>query len=337
MNRYLKRQHLLGVQDNQTTCLTSNTSTLQGNESSEVTKIDSPSTDSEMAENCSLVGGVEYEARLEAEVFTLSTEAEISQASRYWVPDAHSKDVVEHTIPLNNSKQIVDAAMQTMDCEYHCIGTQTSSELLCAQTQTNEINLEINAASSLLQCHPQFGFKCIEGNDEAIKYYTGITGCEVFNDVIVLIISSSPCLKLRRGLKLAEADHLLLALMKLRLICHIKDLAFQFNVAVSTVSDTFHKWLEAMSIHLKFLIKWPDQKTCYANTPQIFKDLYLKHAVSLTGQRYLLNVHLQEHRPTQITRSIHVVVIAITLNGRISFISQCWGGGGGGGGKGKSH
>ncbi|KAL5493437.1 hypothetical protein EMCRGX_G014619 [Ephydatia muelleri] len=115
MNRYLKRQHLLGVQDNQTTCLTSNTSTLQGNESSEVTKIDSPSTDSEKAENCSLVGGVEYEARLEAEVFTLSTEAEISQASRYWVPDAHSKDVVEHTIPLNNSKQIVDAAMQTMD------------------------------------------------------------------------------------------------------------------------------------------------------------------------------------------------------------------------------
>ena len=79
---------------------------------------DSPSTDSEMAENCILGDGVEYEARLEAEVFTLSTEAEISQASRYWVPDAHSEDVVEHTIPLNNSKQIVDAAMQTMDCEY---------------------------------------------------------------------------------------------------------------------------------------------------------------------------------------------------------------------------
>ena len=86
-----------------------------------------------------------------------------------------------------------------MDCEYHCSGTQTSSELLCAQTQTNEISLEINAASSLLQCHPQFGFKCIEGNDEAIKYYTGLTGCEVFNDVLVLIISSSCCLKLRRG------------------------------------------------------------------------------------------------------------------------------------------
>ena len=95
------------------------------------------------------------------------------QASRYWVPDPHSEDVDEHTIPLNNSKQIFDAAMQTMDCVYHCIGTQTSSELLCAQTQTNEISLEINAASSLVQCHPQFGFKCIEGNDEAIKYYTG--------------------------------------------------------------------------------------------------------------------------------------------------------------------
>ena len=114
----------------------------------------------------------------------------------------------------------------------------------------------------------------------------------MFNDVLILIISSSPCLKLRNGSKLAEADRLLLTLMKLRLNCHIKDLAFRFNVAVSTVSNTFRKWLEAMSIHLKFLIKWPDQKTCYANMPQ--------HAISLmSAQRYLLNVHLhfkQEHR-----------------------------------------
>lgn len=69
-----------------------------------------------MAEDSSLGDGVEYEARLEAEVFTLSTESETSLASRYWVPDAHSEDVVEHTITVNNSKQIVDAAMQTMDC-----------------------------------------------------------------------------------------------------------------------------------------------------------------------------------------------------------------------------
>eukprot|EP00731_Ephydatia_muelleri_P016018 Em0009g442a len=39
-----------------------------GNESSEATKIDSPSTDSEKAEKCSLGYGVEYEARLEGSV-----------------------------------------------------------------------------------------------------------------------------------------------------------------------------------------------------------------------------------------------------------------------------
>ena len=44
-------------------------------------------------------------------MFTLSAEAEISQASRYRVLDANSEDVVKHTIPVNNSKQIVDGAL----------------------------------------------------------------------------------------------------------------------------------------------------------------------------------------------------------------------------------
>ena len=34
--------------------------------------------------------------------------------------------------------------------------------------------------------------------------------------------------------------------------------------------------IAAMHKHLKFLIKWPDQKTCWENMPQILKDLYLK-------------------------------------------------------------
>ena len=160
MNRYSKRQDLFEVQDNQTTYLTSNANVhRKGMSPARPQKLIAPVQILKRQKNAALdmVWSMRPGWR---EVFTLSTEAQISQASRYWVPDAHSEDAVEHTIPLNNSKQIVDAAMQTMDCEYHYIGTQTSSELLCAQTQTNEISLEINAASSLLQCHPQFGFKC---------------------------------------------------------------------------------------------------------------------------------------------------------------------------------
>ena len=146
-----------------------------------------------------------------------------------------------------------------------------------------------------------------------------------------LIISSSPCLKLRRGSKLAQADRLLLTLMKLRLNCHIKDLVFRFNVAVLTVSDTFRKWLEAMSIQLKFLIKWPDQETCYANMPQIFKDLYSKTRCIIDCSEIFIERPLafQERAQTYSNYKKHNTVkflIAITPNGCISFISQCWGG-----------
>ena len=44
----------------------------------------------------------------------------------------------------------------------------------------------------IVQCHPQFGFKCTEGNDDAIKYYTGLKDVKFFNDVF----SSSPCINL---------------------------------------------------------------------------------------------------------------------------------------------
>ena len=78
-----------------------------------------------------------------------------------------------------------------------------------------------------------------------------------------------------------------------------------------------------MFVHLKFLIKWPDQKTCYANMPQIIKVLIPKHAVSLTAQRYLLNVllHFKARAQTYSHYKKHNTVkylIAITPNGCIS-------------------
>ena len=59
--------------------------------------------------------------------------------------------------------------------------------------------------------------------------------------------------------------------MKLRLNCHIKDLAFWFNVAVSTVSDIFHKLVRGIVYPFEISDQVARSKTCYANMPQIFK------------------------------------------------------------------
>ena len=58
----------------------------------------------------------------------------------------------------------------------------------------------------------------------------------------------------------------------------MEDLPYRFNIAPSTVGDTFSKYTESdvLHAHVKFMIEWPAQETCRANVPQVFKDLYPK-------------------------------------------------------------
>ena len=114
----------------------------------------------------------------------------------------------------------------------------------------------------------------LKGDDAGIKFYTGLPSWDVFQHLVSFLISTCyPNLSSTQA-KLSPPDGLLLTLMRLRLNLRIEDLAYRFNIAVSTAGDIFHRWIEVMHVHLKFLIKWPTQEMCHTNMPPIFKDLY---------------------------------------------------------------
>ena len=70
-------------------------------------------------------------------------------------------------------------------------------------------------------------------------------------------------------------------------------------------------------------------KTCYANMPQIFKDLYPKTRCIIDCSEIFIECPLafQARAQTYSNYKKHntvKILIAITPNGCISFISQCW-------------
>ena len=115
----------------------------------------------------------------------------------------------------------------------------------------------------------EYGCDMIRDNDEATSYYTGFSSWALFQFLLSHLSEFYPCCR-----KVSHPDGLLLALMRLRLNLHIEDLSYRFDVSLSTVHDVFQKWLEVMFVHLKFLIKWPEQDIVRTNMPRIFKDLY---------------------------------------------------------------
>ena len=231
------------------------------------------------------------------------------------------RDAVEGLLLLGDSQFMCEAGTQTAALEVQCTETQTPKSTTSSETQTSPLT---------------FRYSEIASNDEAVKFYTGLPTCSVFEQVLAHLLScSSPTLAVKShtttNVRLCDADHLLLTLMRLRLGLLVQDLAYRFGISESTVSDIFLAWIDAMYCSLKFLIKWPDQETCKSNMPQIFKDLYPKARCIIdcseifTERPYAYQARAQTYSNYKKHNTVKFLV-GITPCGAISFLSKCWGG-----------
>ena len=64
--------------------------------------------------------------------------------------------------------------------------------------------------------------------------------------------------------------------MKLKLNMPFEDLAYRFNVSVSTVSRTFQAWMIVMDCRLQPFIKWPEREALWHTMPQCFQQSFGK-------------------------------------------------------------
>ena len=122
-------------------------------------------------------------------------------------------------------------------------------------------------------------------------------------------------------------------LIKLRLAVPHQDLAYRFDFSRTVVSRIIVTWLTVMDCRLAPLISWPSREQLQRTMPKCFIDSFgLKTSAIIDCFEIFID------RPSNLLARAQTfsnykhhntaeVLIGITPQGKISFVSEAWGGG----------
>lgn len=167
-----------------------------------------------------------------------------------------------------------------------------------------------------------------EGDNEKVRFYTGLPSLEILKKTFSFV---SPRVT-RHPLLLSKFQEFVLVLIKLRLGVPHQDLAYRFNVSRAVVSRIIVIWLTVMDVTLSSLISWPDREQLQRTMPRCFIDSFgLKTSVIIDCFEIFID------RPSNLLARAQTfsnykhhntvkVLIGITPQGTVSFVSEAWGG-----------
>ena len=173
-----------------------------------------------------------------------------------------------------------------------------------------------------------FGEDEFRNDDKKVTFYTGLPSFDTLKVVFDRIV---PFIT-RKSQLLTPFQEFIMTLMKLKLNMPFEDLAYRFDVSVSTVSRTFQAWMIVMDIRLQPLIKWPDREDLWCTMPQCFQQSFGKKTTVIID---CFEIFID--RPSNLLARAQTfssykhhntvkVLIGITPQGTISFVSKAWGG-----------
>ena len=166
-------------------------------------------------------------------------------------------------------------------------------------------------------------------SDDKVRYYTGLPSMEV---LMVVFEHVAPHVT-RETQSLDRFQEFMIVLMKLRLNAPLQDLAYQFVVSVSTISRLFSHWIVVMDARLFRFVYWPDRDELSKTMPQCFQYTFGKKTTMVID---CFKVFIE--RPSNLLARAQTfssykhhntikILIGITPQGTISFVSEAWGGG----------
>ena len=193
-----------------------------------------------------------------------------------------------------------------------------------ASSQTDEFDYLFNTNRKVTDFDKEY----FRNSDHKVLFYTGLPSYEILNFVFELV---SPFAS-RRSQTLSPFQEFVMVLIKLRLDVSFQDLAYRLNISVPTVSRTFHSWLITMDIRLSPFIHWPDRESLIRSMPQCFQfsfgtkitviidcfEIFIEKPTNLFARAQTFSSY--KHHITM------KVLIGITPQGSISFVSEAWGG-----------
>ena len=168
-------------------------------------------------------------------------------------------------------------------------------------------------------------------SDRKVLFYTGLPSLEI---LIVVFEHVSPHVT-RKTLSLDRLQEFVIMLMKLRLNMPLQDLAYRFQVSHYTVSQIFSSRLGVMDTRLFPLISWPEREQLWGTVPQCFMysfgkkvtvvvdcfEVFVEKPTNLLARAQTFSIY-KHHNTIKL-------LIGITPQGTVPYVSEAWGGGGG--------
>ncbi|XP_031551929.1 uncharacterized protein LOC116289191 [Actinia tenebrosa] len=203
-----------------------------------------------------------------------------------------------------------------------CQTTSGTTEYQAAECQTTEF--EYMFQKSKYQAPSKYFFE----SDEKVRFYTGLPSQEVlmvvFNHVAPYVTQQTQSLD--------RFQEFMIVLIKLRLNPPLQDLAYRFAVAVSTISRIFFHWVVVMDARLFPFVYWPDRDQLWRTMPQCYQyafgkkttvvidcfEVFIEKPSNLLAKAQTFSSY-KHHNTIK-------VLIGITLQGTISYVSEAWGG-----------
>ncbi|KAH9359618.1 hypothetical protein HPB48_010736 [Haemaphysalis longicornis] len=173
-----------------------------------------------------------------------------------------------------------------------------------------------------------WGYHKIAGSSENVSYYTGLPNQQVFLWVVGVFAHCAQCVP-SQGLSLE--DQVLLVLMRLGLDIHLFFLADLFGIGKNSACKLFETVLTLLVAELKMLIVWPDDISFNAWLPEAFRTKFSRVKVIIDSTEIRLEkasgttAQSATWSPYKNSNTVKVL-IGITPNGLISYVSECWGG-----------
>ena len=169
-----------------------------------------------------------------------------------------------------------------------------------------------------------FGANSIVDDDDKTCFYTGLPTYAIFITLFNLLKQFHP--------GSANINYFFATLLYLRLNPPMDDIGYRFgDLARSSVSRIFHRWIDIMYKNLKPLIVWPDTETLRTNLPEVFRkhfsktkciidcfEIFIERPLSFSARAATYS-NYKKHNTVK-------VLIAVAPTGAIVFISKAWGG-----------
>ena len=240
---------------------------------------------------------------------------------------AVANDANDDDVSMETSSDVATVTEQPSRCE---VATQTDLSMQVINSMENE-NCQLNRENSQLRESIRLrglNKERLSSNDSMVKFYTGLPSFTVLMAIFNFI---APYMPQYSRTVLSTFQQFIMTLMKLRLNLFDQDIAYRFEVSQSTVSKNFRKWINAMCIRLKPLVKWPAREQLLKTMPLDFK-LHFRKCVCIIDCFEVFCERLKDLKARAQTYSNYKhhntvkFLIGITPQGVISYVSKGWGG-----------